>query len=173
MIIRQENSEDYLEIYELVKKSFSTVSDGEVTEHEYLNELRKKKDKFIPELSLVAENENKKIVGQIVLSKTRINTGNKEITTLLLSPICVDPEYFRQGIARSMMNEAFKIALEMNYSAVFLCGDPNIYRKLGFRPTHEYGIYHINDKSKNAEWCMARELVNGALSNISGTIDIV
>ena len=175
MTIRQENPSDYDEVYELVKKSFSTTSND--YEWDYLNDLRKK-DTFIPELSLVAENDDKKIIGQIVLYKMTVNIINnniidKKLTELLLSPISVHPDYFRRGIARAMILESFKIAKELGYKAVFLCGEPKLYKKLGFKPSYEYNIFHINDESKRAEWCMACELIEGALKGISGTIDIV
>ncbi len=68
MIIRQEQPDDYDEVYELVKMSFATsTNEGE---WDYLNEVRKK-DTFIPELSLVAENDDGQLVGQIVLYKNR------------------------------------------------------------------------------------------------------
>ena len=171
MIIRQERVSDYAEVYGLVKTSFATAFHADGTEADYLNEVRGK-DTFIPELSLVAEIENNKLVGQIVLYKTNITMPDKILTELVLSPICVHPDYFRQGIARAMMEKAFEIAKNLGYKAVFLCGDPQFYRKIGFVPTCEYSIYHINDTEKNAEWCMVRELVNGALKNINGTVDI-
>jgi len=171
MKIRREKPSDYDEVYELVKISFAANSDDDGTTPDYLNEIRKK-DVFIPELSLVAENDDGKIIGQIVLYKMFINTQNKNITELLLSPICVHPDYFRRGIARAMAEESFRIAKGMGYKAVFLCGESVIYRKFGFKPTFEYNIFHIDDVSKNAEWCMAFELVEGALKDISGTVDI-
>jgi len=170
MIIRREKPSDYDDVYELLKLSFAVSSnDGE---WDYLNEVRKK-DTFIPELSLVAEECNGKIIGQIVLYKMNIKTANKDITELLLSPICVHPDYFRRGIARSMIKEAFRIAKNMGYKAVFLCGNPEIYKKLGFKASYTYNIFHINDDSKKAEWCMACELLEGTLNGISGTVDIV
>ena len=171
MKIRQEQQKDYPEVYELLKESFSTSSHADGTEPDYLNEVRKKAS-FIPELSLVTENDDGRIIGQVVLYKTIITTNNQYFTQLLLSPICVHPDFFRQGIASSMIEEAFKIALKMEYSAVFLCGNPDFYHKIGFKPTYEFGIYHINDESKKAEWCMVRELSHGALKNINGTINI-
>ena len=177
MIIRQEKPSDYKEVYELVKMSFATVSDSDGTEPDYLNELRTK-DTFIPELSLVAENESGKLVGQIVLykiaiDKTVIVTQKGELIELLLSPISVHPDYFRRGIARALMERSFEIAKKLGFKAVFLCGDPKFYRKFGFIPTYEHGIYHATDKEGNADWCMVRELVSGALRNISGILDIV
>ncbi|MBB6218593.1 putative N-acetyltransferase YhbS [Anaerosolibacter carboniphilus] len=169
MIIRQERPTDYNEVYELVKKSFATsTNEGE---WDYLNEVRKK-DTFIPELSLVTENEDGKLIGQIVLYKTNITTSDNVYTELLLSPISVHPDFFRKGIARTMMMEAFRIAKSMKYTSVFLCGGPEFYHKFGFKPSYEYGIFHIADKTKKAEWCMALELIPGALANKAGTINI-
>jgi len=170
MVIRQEKPSDYDEVYELLKISFGTTSND--AEWDYLNEVRKK-DSFIPELSLVAQNDDGKIIGQIVLYKTKIFTKDKEYTELLLSPVCVHPDYFRRGIARSLIKESFRIATGLGYKAVFLCGEPEIYRKLGFAPTYEYNIFHVTDESKKAEWSMVYELIKGSLKNISGTIDTV
>ncbi len=169
--IRQEVPCDYAEVYELVKKSFATSSYSDGTEQDYLNELRKK-DTFIQELSLVSENDEGKLIGQIVLYKMKIVSAEKEFVELVLSPICVHPDYFRRGIARALMEKAFEIAKNMDFKAVFLCGDPSFYRKIGFKPTFEYNIFHIDDKLRNAEYCMAHELIDGALRDISGTIDI-
>ena len=174
MIIRQEQPSDYDEVYQLVKESFSTVytDDTEPDEHEYLNELRKK-DCFIPELSLVAEHEDGKLVGQVVLYKTIITTTQEPLTELLLSPICVHPGHFRRGIARAMVEEVLRIAKDMGFRAVFLCGDPETYRRLGFVPSYSYNIFHIDDDTKTAPWSMVRELYGGALNGISGTVDTI
>lgn len=169
MIIRQERPSDYEEVYELVKKSFATTTFSDGTEQDYLNQVRQK-DSFIIELSLVAEDDSGKIVGQIVLYETDITTPQGIITELLLSPICVHPDYFRRGIARLMMNESFLIAKKMGYKAVFLCGNPDFYSKVGFKPTYQYHIYHVEDNLKTADWSMVRELVDDALVGISGKI---
>jgi len=174
MIIRQEKPSDYDEVYQLVKESFSTVYTGcaQPDEQDYLNELREK-DAFIPRLSLVAENDDGAIIGQIVLCKTMVTAPCREFAALLLSPICVHPGYFRRGVARAMVEEAAGIAKEMGFRAVFLCGDPAVYGKLGFVPSYRYNIFHKDDPSKTAQWSMVRELYSGALSGISGTVDTV
>ena len=164
MIIRQETPSDYAEVYRLVKISFATNADDDGTVPDYLNDLREK-ETFIPELSLVAEIEGK-LVGQIMLYKTTFGE-------LLLSPISVHPDYFRRGIARAMVEEALRIAKGMGFRAVFLCGNPEIYGRLGFVPTYKYNIFHKNDESQTAEWSMVRELYDGALDGITGIIDTV
>ena len=172
MKIRKEKSSDYNEVSELVKISFSTNHDDDETTHDYFSQIRLK-DTFIPELSLVAENNNGKIFGQIVLYKTDITTEHGKITELLLSPISVHPDYFRQGIGRAMIKESFRITKEMRFKAVFLCGEPELYKKFGFVPSYKYKIFHVTDELKNAEWSMAYELEKDALNGICGTINTV
>ena len=70
-----------------------------------------------------------------------------------------------------MVEDALKIAAAMGFRAVFLCGDPEIYGRMGFTPTYRYGIFHKNDKT--AGWSIVRELYEGALNGITGTIDTV
>lgn len=167
-----ETKEDYKNVYTLVKKAFATTTFSDGSEPDYLNELREK-DNFIPELSLVAETIDKEIIGQITLTKTSIVSNNKNITQLLLSPICVDPNHFNEGIATQLMSTAFTIAKKMGYSLVFLCGNPDFYSKFDFKPTYIHNIFHIKDEEKNANWCMVKEIRENSLKKFSGIIDIV
>ncbi len=169
MNIRQETPADYEEVYALVKAAFATsTNEGE---WDYLSEVRKK-DSFIPELSLVAEDEGGALLGQIVLYRMEIATPSGPVSALLLSPLSVHPAHFRRGIARALMAEAFRIAKGRGETAVFLCGEPDFYHRFGFKGSWEYGIFHVSDESRRGEWCMALELAPGALSGVRGTIDI-
>jgi predicted N-acetyltransferase YhbS len=173
MHIRQETQSDYLQVHRLVERSFATTTHSDGTEADYLDKLRHQTP-FIPELSLVAEDDSGQIIGQITLCETQIRAeDDQQYTELVLSPICVDPAYFRQGIARAMIETACDLAREKGYTAVFLCGDPQVYQKVGFAPSYTFGIYHRNDKTKKAVWSMARELTEGALRHKQGTIHIL
>jgi predicted N-acetyltransferase YhbS len=72
-----------------------------------------------------------------------------------------------------MIEEVLSLAKDMGFRAVFLCGAPEIYGKLGFTPTFRYNIFHKTDESKEARWSMVRELYDGALGGVSGIIDTV
>ena len=168
--IRQEQPPDYEEIYHLVQQAFAATTNSDGTEADYLTELRKK-ETFIPELSLVAEHSDGFLIGQIVLYQTHIITDNGPVHSLVLSPLSVHPDYFRRGIARALMTQAFHTACNMGYHAVFLCGEPAFYQRFGFIASYHLGILHINDSK--AEWCMAKELIPGGLKDIHGTVDIV
>lgn len=65
------------------------------------------------------------------------------IPELLLSPINVHPDFFRRGVARAMMTEAFRIAKDMGFTSIFLCGEPDFYHKFSFKGSYEYEIFDI------------------------------
>lgn len=168
--IRRETPADYDEVYRLAKTSFATAAHCDGDEQDYLNEIRTW-DTFIPELSLVAQEGSGVIVGQVILHKTDINTPQGAQTELQLGPICVHPGHFCRGIARALTNEALRIARAMGFRAVFLCGEPEIYEKLGFAPSYQFDIVHKDDSSRTEKWSMVRPLYDGALDGITGTIN--
>ena len=57
MIIQQETSNDYNEVYELIKEAFASGEHADGNEQDLVVALRKS-DAFIPELSLVAKIDN-------------------------------------------------------------------------------------------------------------------
>ncbi|WP_331463000.1 GNAT family N-acetyltransferase [Coprococcus phoceensis] len=67
MIIRQERPEDYDTVYHVVKEAFENAEYTDGNEQNLVAALRKSKS-FIPELSLVAV-EDEKIVGIFFLQK--------------------------------------------------------------------------------------------------------
>ncbi len=68
--IRQENKNDYEEVYNVIKLAFETAEHSNGNEQELVVALRKSSS-FIPEMSLVAVIDNK-IVGYILFTKTKI-----------------------------------------------------------------------------------------------------
>lgn len=166
IIIRQENENDYKNIYDLVKKAFETakVSDGD--EQEFVNELRNSNN-YIKELSLLAE-DNGKLVGHIMLTKKDINTKCGKVESLLLAPLCVAMEYRDKGVGSKLVNESFKLARKMGYKSVMLLGDPNYYKRFGFRKSIDFGIKNLNNIEE--QYVQVCELVSGSLNKVSGTI---
>jgi len=167
VVIRRETPEEFSQIYDLVKVAFQTakVSDGK--EQDFVNQLRSNGN-YIPELALVAE-ENGKLIGHIMLTKTYIVDRENKFETLLLAPISVALEYRNRGVGSNLIKESFKLAKEMGYTSVFLVGDPAYYHRFGFKSAVNFGIKHTHNIPD--ENVMACELVPGALDGISGTID--
>ena len=169
MIIRQETKEDFKEIYKLVKNAFETARVSNGKEQDYVNELRAS-SKYIPELALVVE-EQKRLIGHIMLTKFNVKTSNKNLKPLLLGPVCVMLGYRNEKIGENLINKSLEIAKEIGYNCVFLVGDPNYYYRMGFRQAIEYGI-KCEDKIES-KYVLATELIPETLKDIKGTISFL
>ncbi len=134
LIIRQENKNDYEEVYNVIKTAFETAEHSDGNEQDLVVALRKS-DNFIPELSLVAVIDNK-IVGYILFTKIKI--GKQE--ELALAPLGVLPEYQKQGIGRTLIQEGNKKAKELGYHYSVVLGSDKYYPKFGYVSAKEYGI---------------------------------
>ena len=92
--IRQEQARVYKITEKVIKSAFANMEFSDKTEHELVPRIRKS-DAFIPELSLVAINEE--FVGHILLSKIKIVNDNQFEESLALVPVSVLPEYQNKG----------------------------------------------------------------------------
>lgn len=167
--IREEKEKDFPEIYGLIKTAFETADVKDGDEQDFAVGLRNSGN-YIPRLALVAELDDK-LIGHIMLTKTYIaQPDGTRLDALLLAPVSVLIEYRNKGVGSALINEGFRLAHEMGYKVVFLCGDPAYYNRFGFHPVANYGLRHnmpIPD-----QYIMACELENNALSGIDGVIDI-
>ena len=134
LTIRQENKNDYEEVYNVIKTAFETAEHSDGNEQDLVVALRNS-DNFIPELSLVAVMDNK-IVGYILYTKIKI--GKQE--ELALAPLGVLPEYQKQGIGRTLIQEGNKKVKELGYHYSVVLGSDKYYPKFGYVSAKEYGI---------------------------------
>lgn len=132
--IRQENKEDYEEIYNLVKTAFETAEHSDGNEQDLVVALRDSNN-FIPQLSLVAVQDNK-IVGYILFTKIKIGKYEE----LALAPLAILPEYQRQGIGKQLIKKGHQIAKKLGYHYSIVLGSQTYYPKSGYVPAIEYGI---------------------------------
>ena len=132
--VRQENKNDYEQIYNVVKTAFENAEYSDGNEQDLVNDLRKS-DSFIPELSLVAVKDNK-IVGHILFTKIRIGKHEE----LALAPLAVLPKYQRQEIGKKLIEAGHKIAKEFGYNYSIVLGSKKYYQKFGYISAIEYGI---------------------------------
>lgn len=132
--IRQENKEDYEEIYNLVKTAFETAEHSDGNEQDLVVALRDSNN-FIPQLSLVAVQDNK-IVGYILFTKIKIGKYEE----LALAPLAILPEYQKQGIGKQLIEKGHQIAKKLGYHYCVVLGSQTYYPKSGYVPAIEYGI---------------------------------
>lgn len=134
LTIRKETAKDYDEVFRVVKQAFESAEHSDGNEHNLVCALRKG-DAFLPELSLVAE-ENEKIIGYILFTEIKINNQ----TELALAPLAVLPDYQRKGIGKALIEEGHKIAKMLGYRYSVVLGSEKYYPKFGYEPAKKFGI---------------------------------
>jgi predicted N-acetyltransferase YhbS len=169
LIVRQEHPSEFQSVYDLVKIAFQTAKVSDGNEQDFVNKLRASMN-YIPQLALVAE-EDSKLVGHIMLTKTYVTMGNSKFDALLLAPLSVRLEYRRRGIGSKLVRQSFELAKNLGHSFVFVVGDPAFYGRFGFTSSALFGIKHV--PTIPVQFVMVHELFAGALSGVTGTVTFI
>jgi len=127
MIIRKETDADIEIITEVTIAAFNTLPISNHTEQYIINALRAADALTI---SLVAEN-NGRIFGHIAFSPVTISDGSTGWYGL--GPVSVLPDYHKQGIGKSLVNEGLSLLKQLGGQGCALVGDPNYYKRFGFK----------------------------------------
>lgn len=167
LTLRKEDFNDFVPVFNLIKKAFES---GKMTDHkeQFLVERLRKSDAFVPELSIVAEIENK-IVGHIMLTKLKIKNEQIAFDSLALAPVSVLPEYQGKGIGGILIKEAHKRAKELGHKSVVLLGHEKYYPRFGYKQSDNFGIELPFDVPK--ENCMVIELIENGLKGVNGIVE--
>jgi putative acetyltransferase len=132
MNIRGETLLDYPAIAEVNILAF-----GKEDEAQIIEKIRDS-DRYIPELSLVAEVEDV-VVGHILFSYIDL-IGEETLRVLGLAPMAVHPQFQRQGIGSALVQKGLEIADAMGEAIVIVLGHPPFYSRFGFQPSVNYKI---------------------------------
>ncbi|MCG1023549.1 GNAT family N-acetyltransferase [Sutcliffiella horikoshii] len=167
IVIRQERQEDYSKTEDMVKRAFEHAEFSDKKEHFLVQKLRKS-DAFIPELSLVAIDEKKEIVGHLLLTSIKIINQEEENASLALAPVSVAPEFQSKGIGSTLIREAIQRARDLGHTSIIVLGHKDYYPKFGFKPANQWNI--SAPFPVPAEIFMALELIEGSLQHVQGTV---
>ncbi len=165
--IRQERPEDYEAVSRLIKDAFKSEQMSDHQEHYLVSRLRQS-EVFIPELSLVATQDNGLIVGHILLTQVGIETSSGTVPSLGVAPLSVLRRFQRQGIGGMLLRIAHIRALHLGYESSVLLGHKDYYPRFGYRKASDFGIRFPFDVPD--EYCMVKELRPGALSGVQGLV---
>ena len=127
MIIRKETTSDIEAISQVTITAFRTFQISNHTEQFIIEALR---TAGALTLSLVAEIDGR-IVGHVAFSPVIISDGAKGWYGL--GPVSVLPEYQKQGIGKSLINEGLSLLKQLDGQGCVLVGDPNYYEWFGFK----------------------------------------
>lgn len=127
MIIRNEKKSDFEVISEITIAAFRNCPYGNHTEQFIINALRAANALAV---SLVAEIEGR-VVGHIAFSPVTIS--GRSCDWYGLGPVSVLPDYQKQGIGKSLINEGLRLLRASGAKGCVLVGDPGYYERFGFR----------------------------------------
>lgn len=173
VIIRLEKKEDYRKVENLVRESFWNIYRPGCLEHFVLHQLRKD-PAFLPELDFVMflkENDKEdQLIGQNVFVNTNIKADDgRDIPIMTMGPICIAPEFQRQGYGKVLLDYSLDKAKQLGCGAICFEGNIAFYEKSGFKYASEYGIrYHGLEEGQDASFFLCIELIPGYLDGISG-----
>ena len=167
-IIRLERKEAHAKVENLVREAFWNVYRPGCLEHYVLHQMRDAED-FVPELNFVLEKDDE-IIGQNVFVKAKITADDgREIPIMTMGPICIAPEYKRQGYGKILLDYSLEKAAEFGAGALCFEGNIDFYGKSGFTFASEFGIrYHGLPEGEDASFFLCKELIPGYLDGITG-----
>ena len=165
--VRQEREEDAAAVFRLVEAAFADVEESDHRE-QFLVERLHGSAGFVPQLSLVAETGEGRLVGYVLLTRVEIVSGEGVATSLAVAPLVVLPGFQGQGIGGLLLREAHGRAAALGYGMAVLLGHAGYYPRFGYRRAGDFGIEFPFDAPD--ECCMVAELLPGALAGVHGRV---
>jgi len=161
LIVRQESEKDYHCITQCNDLAFKQKGEGTLVE------AIRKNPKFIPELSLVAEDDSE-IIGHILFFPIVIESEQNNFSSLSLAPMSVLPEYQNKGIGTELVRSGLEKARELGFESVMVLGHEKYYPRFGFKPASNWNIkspFPVPDEA-----FMSIELIPDALIKVNGIV---
>ena len=165
--LRPEAEQDHRTVEELTREAFWNVHLPGCEEHLLVRHLRNAAE-FVQALDFVAICDNV-ITGNIMYAESKIIDSNTAHTVLTFGPVSVLPQYQNRGIGTALIEHTQKLAAGLGYRAIIIYGDPEYYKRFGFRASKEFRI--TNGEGKYPAALLALELYPGALADIQGKFD--
>ncbi len=168
IIIRRETESDFRAVEELVRESFWNVYRPGCLEHYVLHRFRCD-PAFIPELDFVMEKDGR-LIGQNIFVRASIRADDgRDISIMTMGPICIAPEYKRQGYGKQLLDYSLEKAAALGCGAVCFEGNIDFYGRSGFKYASAFGIrYHGLPEDADASFFLCKELLPGYLSGVTG-----
>ena len=166
--IRFEEPKDYSAVENLIRESFWNVYRPGCSEHYVIHVLRND-PAFVKELDFVMEQDGR-LIGQNMFMKTVINADDgHDVPVLTMGPICIAPDFKRQGYGKAILDYSLEQAKALGYGAVLFEGNIGFYGKSGFDYARKFGIrYHDLPEGADDSFFLCRELIPGYLDGITG-----
>jgi putative acetyltransferase len=157
VVVRRESADDISAVRAVNEAAF-----GRAEEADLVDRLRNEGAVLA---SFVAE-QNGRVVGHILFSRTLIETADESVPSVALAPMAVSPSHQRCGIGTQLVRFGVQWLLTRGERSVLVLGHPHFYQQFGFS----------TDRARTLttpfppDAFMALELVAGALDGLRGTV---
>ena len=135
MRIRREAPEDHATVRQVVESAFAKAEMSDGAEQDLVERLRKGAA-FIPELSLVAEDHDGRIVGHVMFTRAHVAV----VEVLALAPLSVHPDHWNQGIGSALVRAGHAEAKRLGFGWSVVLGSSRYYPRFGYKPAAGFGI---------------------------------
>lgn len=86
---------------------------------------------YDPDLALVAE-VGDRVVGYALFSPCQLLMSGRPVQAVILGPLCIHPEFQRQGIGGQLLREGHRRAAGKGFSLCLLYGEKDYYPRFGY-----------------------------------------
>lgn len=168
IMIRLEKKDEQRAVENLIRESFWNIYQPGCSEHYVIHVLRND-PAFIPELNFVMECCGQ-LIGQNMFMRAVIEADDgRTVPVLTMGPICIGPEFKRQGYGKLLLDYTLEKAVCMGFGAILFEGNIDFYGKSGFDYASRFGIrYHDLPEGADASFFLCKELISGYLHGITG-----
>jgi len=157
--IRREAPADYAAVYALTEAAFAEMEHADGDEQDLVEHLRKKEG-YIPALSLVAEWDGQ-VVGHILFTEMTVG-GHPAV---ILGPVAVLPKFQGQGIGGALIEEGHRVAANLGFDLCVLTGHADYYPRFGYEPIALHGITFPLDAPSD---CMMVKFLSARGKSVKG-----
>ncbi len=168
IMIRRETEKDHRAVENLIREAFWNVYRPGCKEHFVIHRLRSD-PAFVPELDFVMEKDGL-LIGQNMFMRAQIQADDgRSVPIMTMGPICIAPEYKRQGYGKMLLDYSLEQAAAFGCGALCFEGNILFYGKSGFTYASNFGLrYHGLPEGADASFFLCQELIPGYLNGVTG-----
>jgi putative acetyltransferase len=150
MVIRSETRDDHAAIRRIVRAAAGP-------QEARLVDLVRQSDRYLPNLSFVAADQDGTVLGYLMLSRVDlVSDATRQV--LCLAPMAVAPARQRAGVGSTLIRHGLGAAEAEGEPLVLVLGHATYYPRFGFEPARAWGIEPPNDWTIPDEVWMVRRL---------------